>query len=1091
MSFLKYRLAAILAAILLCTASLHAQLTSGNITGTVIDQSGASIPDATVVAKNLATGVESSVTSTGNGTYRIANLLPGKYDVTATAAGFTKTTTAGVDVFINKTITADVQMSVGQSSTVVNVAESSAAVDTTTAQIQTSFETKQLTDLPTASSGAGVINLSLLAPGVASSGAVGAGTGPSVGGQRPRNNNFTIEGVDNNNFGITGPLVTIPNDAVQEFSLLQNQFSAEFGRNSGGQFNQVVKGGTNQFHGMVLEYFQNRNLNATDNLNIVQGLDGKPRYDQNRFGGNLGGPVLRNKLFFFGDYEYNPLGQTLPSGLVYAPTQAGYNTLTANSAVNQNNLSVMKQYLGTAAVADPTFNRGRFPVVSGSAIPVGQITIPGPSWLNTQYGVGSLDYNASDKDSMRGRFIVNRLNGLDNTANLPAFYTNLPQKFYLATFSEYHNFTPNLINEFRLGFNRFTQNFVVGPQTFPGLDAFPNVGLNDLQVNIGPNENAPQFTYQNNYQLTDNLSWTRGAHNIKFGFDGLRNISPQSFTQRARGDYQYTTLGRYLLDLYPDNIAQRSVGDFVYWGNRWLWGGYVNDNWKIRPNLTINLGLRYEYHTIPAGETLQTLNAASSVPGLITFGAPKAQTTNWMPRVGLAYTPGNDGRTTIRAGFGINYDVLFDNFGLLTLPPQLQTTQDVTGQSGTGFLANGGLRRNPSQTAALTVAEAREATSGYVPDAKRPKSLQWNFGIQRQLGSNYVFQTQYLGTRGINLPVQAQINRQPIVNSSNALPVFFSQPSQATLNSLTNTLENISASLDNGGNIVPAYANAGFTGLITSYMPIGNSTYHAWLNQLSRRFSNGIQLTGAYTWSHNIDDSTAEVFSTTSTPRRPQNIQNLRPERSSSALDHRQRLTFQFLYDWQAFKNSNWLMKNVVSNWSIAPIYTYQTGTLYTVQSGIDSNQNGDSAGDRAIVNPNGNPNVGSGTTSLTNSAGDTVGYLVNNPNAGYIQTPLGALSNGGRNTAAFNPINNIDVTVGKRYSFNDRSSVQFTARILNVLNHSQYTGGFLSDVTPPAGLTGATVANVFRAASGIFADPTQAFSSNPRTMQLALKFIF
>lgn len=1088
MSLLKYKLAFLVSIVLLCNVSLRAQLTSGNIAGTVTDQSGAAVPNATVVAKNTATGVETSATSTSSGSYRIPNLLPGKYDLTTTGAGFTKGTVTGIAVQINSTVTTNIELSVGTSSTTVNVSESAAAVDTTTAQIQTNFESKQLTDLPTASSGAGVINLSLLAPGVATAGTVGAGTGPSVGGQRPRNNNFTIEGIDNNNFGVTGPLVTVPNDAVQEFSLLQNQFSAEFGRNSGGQFNQVVKSGTNEFHGMLLEYFQNRNLNANDNLNVVQGLAGQPRFDQNRFGGNVGGPIFRNKLFFFADYEYQASGQTLPSGLVYAPTQAGYNTLASNPAVNQNNLSILRQYLGTAAVADPSYSGT--PTVSGTQIPVGQITLPAPFWNNTQYAVGSLDYTLSDKDSMRGRFIANKQNGLDNSANLPTFYTNLPQNFYIATFSEYHNFTPNLINEFRFGFNRFTQNFTVGPQTFSGLDSFPNITLvNDLQVNIGPNPNAPQFTYQNNYQLTDNLSWTLGAHNLKFGFDGLRNISPQSFTQRARGDYAYNDLSTYLLDLYPDNIAQRSAGNYVYWGNRWLFGGYANDSWKIRPNLTINLGLRYEYHTIPAGELSQTLNAASSVPGLISFNAPKAQTNNWMPRVGFAYNPGSSNRTTLRGGFGINYDVLFDNFGLLTLPPQLQVTQDVTGLEGNNFLRGGGLPPNAPTT--LTVPEARAATSGFVPDAKRPKSLQWNFGIQQQLGSNYVFKSEYLGTRGINLPVQTQLNRQPVVNASNALPVYYSRPGQATLDSLTNTLGAITALRNNDGSIVPGFLNAGFTGIITAYMPIGNSTYHAFMNQLTRRFSNGIQLSGAYTWSHNIDDSTAEVFSTTSTPRRPQDAQNLRAERSSSALDHRQRLTFQFLYDWQAFKNSNWLMKNVLSNWTLAPIYTYQTAAVYTVQSGQDSNQNGDSAGDRAIVNPNGDPNIGSGTSALRNTAGATVGYLVNNPSAGYVATPIGALANAGRNTAAFNPINNLDVTVGKRYSFNDRASVQFTARILNVLNHAQYTGAPIGDVTPPANLTGTTVANVFRASQAIFANPSQAFSSNPRSMQLALKFVF
>lgn len=1082
MSLLKYKLATLVSVFFLLNVSLWAQLTSGNVTGSVTDETGAAIANATVVAKNKATGVEVPTTSTGSGSYRIPNLPAGSYDITAVSAGFTKGTTSGVNVNLNQTVSVDLRLSVGQSSTVVNVSESSAVVDTTTAQIQTNFETKQISELPGASSGAGVINLSLLAPGVTTSGAVGAGVGPSVGGQRPRNNNFTIEGIDNNSGSVTGPLVTIPNDAVAEFSLLQNQFSAEFGHSSGGQFNQVVKSGSNEFHGLLLEYFENRNLNASDNLFTVQNTDPKPRFDRNRFGGDIGGPILRNKLFFFAHYEYSPVGQAGTAGQLSGPTQAGYDAIAGVPGVYQNNLSILRQYLGTAAVANDSVK------VGSATVPIGSIGILAPNWNNTHYAVGSLDYTLSDKDSLRGRFITNKNTGLDNSAALPVFFTTLPQNYYLATFSEYHNFTPNLTNEFRLGFNRYTQDYSVGPQTYPGLDQFPNIQLFDLNANIGPDQNAPQFTFQNSYQLTDNLSWTLGAHNIKFGFDGIRNISPQSFTQRSRGDYEYNNLSDYLLDNIPDVIAQRSAGNFIYWGNRWLYGGYANDSWKLRPNLTINLGLRYEYHTVPSGELSQSLNAASSVPGLIDFKQPSAQTTNWMPRVGLAYTPGTSGRTAIRAGFGINYDVLFDNLGLLSLPPQVQVTQDVTGLSGSNFLRNGGLPATAPSS--LTVATARENTSGYVPDVKRPKSLQWNFGIQQQLGSNYVFQTQYLGTRGTNLPVQTQINRQPIVNSSNALPVFLSQPSQATLDSLTSTREGFASALEANGNITPGFRQAGFTGILTAYMPIGNSTYHAWSNQLTRRFANGMQLSAAYTLSHNIDDSTADTFSTVTTPRRPQDAQNLRAERASSALDHRQRLTIQFLYDWRAFKNSSWFLKNVVSNWEIAPIYTYQSGTLYTVQSGVDSNQNGDTAGDRAIVNPNGTPGVGSGTRALTNTAGDTVGYLASNPNAQYIQTPIGALSNSGRNTGAFNPTNNIDVTVAKRYNFTETRGVEFSARVFNVLNHSQYIGGLLSDVNVFSP-TSATQQNVFRPNQPIFGDVTQAYSSNPRNMQLALKFFF
>jgi hypothetical protein len=281
-----------------------------------------------------------------------------------------------------------------------------------------------------------------------------------------------------------------------------------------------------------------------------------------------------------------------------------------------------------------------------------------------------------------------------------------------------------------------------------------------------------------------------------------------------------------------------------------------------------------------------------------------------------------------------------------------------------------------------------------------------------------------------------------------------------------------------------------------SYQPWGSSTYHGWANSLTRRFSNGLQFIGSYTWSHNIDNSTGEVFSTWVTPRRAQNSQDVAPDRSSSALDHRQRLSFAMIYDWTTFKNRNWFMKNVLSNWEIAPVYQYQTGTLYTVQSGVDSNLNGDSAPDRVFVNPTGTPGVGSGTTTLTNSKSETVGYLVNNPNAQYIAAPKGTLPNGGRNTGMFRPIDDIDITLAKNFNITERYQLQFAARVFNLFNHPQYAGGFISDVKPTSAANGfdetaTLVHNFLIPTSPIFADPSQAFSSNPRSMQLSLKFVF
>ncbi len=1091
----------ILLALAACLGSF-AQSVSGDLAGTIYDASGATVPNAMIAVRNDATGVETTTKSTATGEYHLGNLLPGAYTITVTAPGFTKAQVRSVAVDLNKNTTTNIKLDVGSNVETVDVSAASAAIDTTTASVQTSFVAASIGDLPIASGGSGVINLSLLSAGVGTSGAVGLGTGPSVGGQRPRNNNFTIEGIDNNSGAVTGPLVTVPNDAVAEFSVQQNQISPEFGHSSGGQFNQVVKSGTNALHGSFYEYLQNRNLDAADNISAVNGDALHPRYDNNRFGGSVGGPIRKNKIFFYGLYEYNPIGRSATPGALQAPTAAGWATLAGIQGINPTNLTQLKTYVGTAptAIAPGDAGFGAYPLVgignaslnnqttAAKAIEVGQIGFNAPSFTNNEAGVGSIDVNISEKDSLRGRFILNRQGTIDTASQFPIFFQTVPTNAYLATLTEFHTFSPTVTNEFRLGYNRYSNSYPVGNDKWPKLDQFPTIAIYELNIsNLGPDGNAPQSGTQNQYQLTDNLSWTKGKHSLKFGFDGWKQISPQVFTQRSRGDYEWNNLSDYLFDYNPDYIAQRSLGGAVYYGDRIFTGFYVNDSWKATQHLTVNVGVRYEYQTVPHSEQLQNINAIANVPGVLEFNAPKAMKTAWMPRVGLAYSPGTSGKTSIRAGFGRSFDVLVDNFGLLTVPPQFSTTIDVTGADAGGFLAGGGIAANAS-AAVLTAAEARAATSGYTPDQLRPQSLQWNIGIQHVFHDNYTIESRYLGTRGLHLPVQAQLNRIPAVNGGNALPIYAAAPSQAALNGLTSTLAKLTAT----SSLDPAYKAAGFLRTITSYQPWGNSTYHGWANQVTRRFSNGLQFMAAYTFSHNIDDSTAEVFSTYTTPRRAQNIRNLRADRASSALDHRHRLTYQVLYDAPWYKTSkNWALKNLLGNWEIAPIYTYQTGTWYTVQSGVDSNLNGDSGGDRGAVNPGGNPNIGSGTTALKNSGGDTVAFLITNPAAGYVTTPKGALSTAGRNTMRLNPTNNFDATLAKGVTFGEtKYKLQFAGRFFNIFNHAQYIGGYANDVAP-IGFTDAATHSFTIPSTALFNQARQVFSSNPRSITVSAKLTF
>ena len=1085
-----------LALFLVWSALSFGQAISGDLVGTVQDPSGAGVPNAAVTATNDATGIKTSASANGNGEYRLSNLPPGTYTLTANAPGFGTSTLNAVIVNLNKTATVNLTLQVSSTSTTVEVSTAVAQLDTSTAQIQTTYTNKQLRDSPSTGIGNGVLNLSLLNAGVSSSGGVGVGQGPSVGGQRPRNNNFTVEGIDNNAKSVTGPLVFVPNESVAEFTLLQNQFQAEYGHSSGGQFSLVVKGGGNRFHGTLYDYMRNRKLNALDQTFANQGIYSIPRYDQNHLGANFGGPIKKDKLFFFTSFEYNPIGKASTTTTpIYAPTQGGYATLAAVPGVSQTNLNVLKTY----AVAPSTSPGAPNVTVNNVTVPTGIIPVVAPNYQNSFYGVLSMDYNISDKDQLRGRYIYNRSDTINTTANLPVFYTLVPQRFYLGTLAEYHTFSSRLTNEFRLGFQRQNQSQPVGDQSFPGLDAFPNLLFRDLgNLQVGPNPNYPQSTINNMYQAVDNVTWMVGKHTIKVGSEFRDYISPQQFSQRIRGDYEYTQVANYLLDLTPDFLAQRNVGKAIYYGNQLGSYSYIQDTWRVRPNLTLNLGVRYEYTTVPLGIQAQGLNALASVPGLITFKAPEASPYAIGPRVGFAWTPDKDGNTVIRAGFGMAYDVIFDNVGLNAVPPQFATTVNRTLGVGNNFLANGGITQAEGLTSS-TAAAARAASSAYLPDQLLPYSINYSFEVQHVFAKDYTLNVRYLGTRGVHLITQQQLNRFSPVTATQNIPTFMSAPSAATLASLPLTL----GQLRSINTITPAYLNAGFTSTITAYTPQGYSNYNGLSVQLNRRFSHGLQYQFAYTWSHNLDNSTAEVASTYLTPRRAEDFQNLRSEWGSSALDRRHRLTLSLIYDAPWFKSrQNWFLKNLVGNWEIAPIYTYESPEYFTAQSGVDSNLNADAATDRAIVNPAGADGTGSAVYGLTRTgavvqptaaaaqSNNIVAYVPVNPNARYIQAGPGAVTGAGRNTVAGRPIDNLDLSLIKRFTFRDRYSFDITAQALNLLNHPQYIAGSVNDTQAYNSFTSGALGLV-SVNSPVFNRPDLAFSSSPRFMQIAARFNF
>lgn len=1141
----------------LVAGAAFAQQTSGDLVGTVKDATGAIIPNAPVTVTNEATGVKLNTVTTSAGDYRASNLLPGNYKVVVNATGFQPFTLSGVVVTLNSTATANVTVSVGSSQTVEVSAESGIVLDTTSQNLSQTFESRELSTLPVASIGQGVLNTSLLVPGVGSTGGTGLGVGPSIAGQRQRDNNFMIEGIDNNNKSVTGPLVQVPNDAVGQFTLITTQFSPEFGHSAGGQFNTGIISGTNTFHGKLYEYFQNRNLNAA--LGTAGNKIPNPRFDNNRYGGQLGGPIFKDKLFFFGNFERQTNGQSIQSSQC-VPDAAGRATLTAAEGVAGFSATNIQQYLlyeqlpnpqsgqtstgvcglsSYALTSGPTDANGNTTGTNQGNVTLGVYNLSGATYSNSDRLTTGMDYTLSPKDSIRGRYIYNTLPAFDTAASFSQFYVSNPTKLHLVALSEFHTFTPNLVNEFRIGFNRYANTTVVGPQTYPGLDSFPNLEFYDtsgqVTSQIGPDPNAPQFTIQNLYQVTDNISYTKGKQTLTFGFDGRKYISPQGFTQRARGDYEYTNTTDFLHDFAPDPgaLGERSSGSHTYYGDQTALYGYANDTYRALSTLTFNFGLRYEFTSVPVGERSQNLNAIANAPGVITFSTPQPAYKSFAPRFGVEFAP--DSKTSIRAGFGLAYDVLFDNLGTLSFPPEFSVTQDVgvgsaPAPGSPNFLKNGGLPPGTGSgtTTFPTAAAARSATSAYVPNQVVPYSENYTLTVQRQFSGGLTAMIGYIGDRGIHLPTQVQINNQPEVNGANflstgvngfaingrganatTLGAIASQAAaagQGTANAAY--LSGAPSGAVNNAYFRPAYYAAGFTSTITSYQPYSQSNYNGLVASLQGRMRNGLQLQMSYTYSKTMDDATAEVFATSLTPRRPQNPANINADYSRSALDHTHRITLESDYDFKAFRGSNWLMRNLVGNWTFVPIYTYESPEYATVLNG--SNALGLPSSDgaylgRPIINPNGVKGTVSAVTAVTNAnlvplcypgvlvcPADTIGYTANNPNAYYIQAGAGTMPDAPRNTLAGRPTNNLDFAAFKRFTVHDHYSLEFGAQAFNVLNHAQYIPGSVDDVSA-IGYTGLSYQTILAGGkpSSNFGRSDLAFTNNPRTMQLSGKLIF
>jgi hypothetical protein len=1082
---------------------VQAQGLDGTLRGEIKDQAGAVVVGAKVTVTSEQTDLNRTQETTSGG-FNFPNLLVGTYTISVEHEGFKKYVLKRIEINANQVTEVAAQLELGLLTQTVEVTANAELVQTTSSQLGTSWNAREASEVPLPVLSGNALNLSMLQVGTTSQSGGVAGVGGAIGGNRPRNNSFVVDGVDNNDVSVTGPIQYVIPEAVGDFTLLTNQFSAEYGHSTAGQFIVNTKSGTNDYHGEAFGFVNNRNFNSLDNLTkaaIARGdLARAPRFDWLRTGGAAGGPVVKDKLFFFGAYQYATLGQaSTPGNVSFVPTANGFATLnslatTSGSGVSQVAVNALTNVLPASPVADSSQVVTVTNNATGASVPieVGALTPAAPNFFTQHDFQTNGDINLGDHrvslrfayDHFRAPFV--------SAFPLPVFTGGQQFDAKSATISDVYSIRPNIINEFRAGYRR--SQLATGVPNIPppgNLDVYPNLIIEQLGgLELGPDGNSPQSNVLNQYQWVDNLSISKGAHNFKLGVDARLWIAPGVFLPRQRAEFRYSSLDRFVKDAVPDNLALRGVGDGSFAGNQKGVFWFVQDDWKLDPRLTLNLGLRYEFITNPRDDAKQAINSAAdlqnptnaSLPPLL-FRVPRQDINNFGPRIGFAWDIFGDHKTSMRGGFAIAYDVIFQNLPSLQLPPQLQQelgveqacvsltpkpswcpapspnpavpyNEEFIVANGTNFLANAGLPGTfIPQT--LSPADARAGTQGLIVDTVAPKTETWSLSVQRELSTNYGLELRYVGTRGISLPAQIRRNAARVPSDNLFLPTFFNTSDVPANVSLT------APSLADFRNAaVRPYAADGFVSNITAFDPAASSTYHGGSVEFTRRFSslggwgNGVFLRTGYTFSKAIDNATNELFTSQVNPRRPENFLDLRAERGRSTIDHPHKFTIAAIYEFPKYTGESSWLAHVLNQWEMSTSYIAESGQPVTALSFIDANGNGDAAGDRAILNPGFTAqntatdvnavcrNAGTGVTSIVApgvcGAGNIVGYVAVNPAAHFVRARPGARTNLGRNTLDSPGLNNWNMSFFKKTRMTERASIEFRADMQNVFNHGQ-----------------------------------------------------
>ena len=1023
--------------LLLCLATVcgpstvAAQSTTGSIQGTVRDNQGAVVPGATVAIRHVETNSTRTVVSEGNGYYRFLNVPVGGYELSVSLPGFSKYTRSGITVSLNQDAVVDVEVQPATVAETVTVTADAPLLNSTSNEVGVRFDTTRVSELPVqGATFRDVFALALSAPGVSQlgSGQTGfaSGTNFSSNGMRVRSNNFMIDGQDSNDPSVTGRQQPLNNtDIIQEVRLITNQFAAEFGRAAGSVVNAATKSGTNQFRGSAFAFHNDESLNARSNLDKAAGRADAPFREENQWGGTVGGPILRNRTFFFGSYQ-RWTDRRLGSGFTLsgAPTEAGRQVLQAAAGTRPQVAALLKY----VPAGTPNGKNASFTLAGQSfTVPLGDLTGSSSIVFDNDQAMGRVDHQFSPTHVLTSRYLLGRTPEDSGSGQVT------PPGLTTVNTSNQHSVNTwlnsvigqNLSNEFRVAWSHL--GTITGAQD-PASEEIPSIEITDLGLSgfnaatsrtaIGLAVNLPQFRYNDLYQIQNNLTYVRGAHVMKAGFDVRYQYVKSFFFPTIRGLLRYSSLQTFIDDRAEAANINKPLpgGEEVNYYRWWDQFYFVQDEWKVRPSLTLNLGVRYE---LP-GNNIQSLidlnerilGANGSNPVFRLNPVPQTDRNNFQPRVGFNWSPetrrdgvvglftGGD-KFVLRGGYARTHDYAFLNIALNIVSsfPYVaainRSNLDNAFPLLQGTPAGVPAGTNPNLLTRTVVAE----------DFRSPLADQFSLEVQRALGQNLALRVGYVGTFGKDLFQTLDGNpRQPFCgNPCTTGPRV--DPSRGVIRTRANTAE---------------------------------SWYHSLQTGLEKRLSGGLSAAVHYTWSRYIDTA-SEIFNPSSGEVAvAQDSFDIAADKGRSSYDRPHRLTGNFVWEIPLLRAQEGFAGKLLGGWQFGSFFTFQSGAPFTPLNGSDPT--GALAGIDGLVGNAIRPNLNTDqdlsrmTIEEIRAAGGASLFrsLCGMPSA---TCPGERVGNAPRNLLRADGIGNVDLSLIKNTRFANRHNIQLRFEMFNATN--------------------------------------------------------